>query len=158
MFRLYTCSTKIHPRIDTFETEDWTNVYVIIVVDRTRMSKLKRIFGFLSLAMILPLGVFLILLEFDKPPSDPFDPVRWSAEVQKRFHMADDLVRNKFLLGKDTMQLKALLGQPDPAYQPGAFVYNMGTGRAGFGVSIHSLVIRLRNGRADSVEHVVMYD
>ena len=123
------------------------------------MKKIWRILGLLALAKIAALVVLICLFVFDKAPSKPFDPERWSEDVQHRFHMADDLVKRKYLLGKDTAQVKALLGQPDrPEYRPGTFVYHMGTGHAGFGVSFHSLVIQVREGRADSVEHVVLYD
>ncbi|OZI09685.1 hypothetical protein BWI93_02115 [Siphonobacter sp. BAB-5385] len=46
-------------------------------------------------------------------PNLDFEAELWATQTAKRFQMAEDLIDSEILLGKDTTQIKALLGEPD---------------------------------------------
>lgn len=71
----------------------------------------------------------------------------------KRYYMSKDLIDNE-LMGKDTTQLKELLGNPvGKNEKQGIWAYQMGEGSGGLGFLFHSLSIRIEQGKVAGVEH-----
>jgi len=72
--------------------------------------------------------------------------------------MGDDIVKSKILLGKDTNQVKQLLGQP--TWQDSlnvSWTYDMGFG-GGFGFLFHNLSINFDKNKVVKVEHSRIQD
>ncbi len=109
------------------------------------------------------IGVFIFSTEYN--PGEVFNREDWMKEEQKRLPMATDMIRSKMLIGKDTNQVKQLLGNPawrtDSTYQPGyrnVWVYDMGWGTAGLGFAWHLLNIRFDKTRVIDVDHGMQTD
>ena len=72
--------------------------------------------------------------------------------------MGDDIVKSKILLGKDTNQVKQLLGKP--TWQDSiniSWTYDMGFG-GGFGFLFHNLEINFDKNKVAKVDHIRIKD
>ena len=83
----------------------------------------------------------------------------WLKDKDGRHYMATDLIRSKILIGKDSNEVKQLLGHPfsrsDSTYQPGFrndWFYEMGGGSFGLGFGLHILIVKFDNTRVVSVK------
>lgn len=105
-------------------------------------------------------GLFVLLIFYiTYTPTRDFNKAKWQTNKEKRFEMADDLIKSNMLIGKDTTQLKLTLGAPtwrDTTKQQ--WVYDMGTGSKGFGVAFHHLIISITNNTAIAVKHTEVDD
>ena len=93
--------------------------------------------------------VYAFIFAISYEPRRDFDKKKWMENPGKRYYMSKDLIDNE-LMGKDTTQLKELLGSPE---RQGIWVYQMGEGSGGLGFIFHSLSIRLEQGKVAGVEH-----
>ena len=77
-----------------------------------------------------------------------------------RFEMASDIIKSKMLIGKDTAQVKQILGEPAwGGDTTKVWTYDMGFGGSGFGSLFHNLNLQLDNkGKVISVEHIKIRD
>ena len=74
--------------------------------------------------------------------------------------MADDIIKSKMLIGKDTNQVKQIIGEPPWRDETAKkWTYNMGCGGGGLGFLFHNLDLNLdKRGIVVSVEHIEIRD
>jgi hypothetical protein len=103
------------------------------------------------------IGIFIYLIT--KEPSSNFDKSKWLTDREGRFEMGDDIVESKILLGKDTNQVKQLLGQP--TWQDSlniSWTYDMGMGGGGLGFLFHNLSVQFDKAKVVKVDHIRIKD
>jgi hypothetical protein len=108
----------------------------------------------LILTPIIYVG-FIVTFMFlvTREPSIAFDKSKWLEGKEGRFEMGDDIVKSNIVIGKDTNQVKQLLGQP--TWQDTSnlhWTYNMGFG-GGFGFLLHNLSVSFDKNKVIKVEH-----
>jgi hypothetical protein len=93
-------------------------------------------------------------------PGRAFDKSQWLTDREGRFQMAGDIIKSKMLIGKDTNQIKQLLGDPtwrnDTTYQAelkNSWFYDMGMGGGGLGFMFHNLIVKFDKNKVVVVEH-----
>ena len=92
-------------------------------------------------------------------PSKDFDKAEWLKDREGRFQMAGDIIESKMLLGKDTSQVKQILGDPTRGMKnDNNFGYDMGFGGGGLGFMFHHLIVKFDNNKVVSVEHAKIRD
>ena len=113
-------------------------------------------------AVLYVAAVYIFFSILFHEPERKFDQVSWSADRTHRFQMADNIIKNKLLIGKDTAQVKALLGDTHIKYygsnQQTIWTYDMGNGGGGLGFLFHSLAIEFRENKAILVSHQEIAD
>jgi hypothetical protein len=73
--------------------------------------------------------------------------------------MAGDIIDSKMLIGKDTNQVRQILGDATWGMNnDSSFVYDMGFGGGGLGFMFHHLVVKFDNNKVVSVEHAKIRD
>ncbi len=115
----------------------------------------KIIFG---IGLLFFWWIMLWLIQRPEKEQVPFNSDRWAADLQDRYTMTGDLIRSKRLLGKDTAEIKALLGEPKYRGSNPTFIYHAGSAAEGFGVAFYDLVLRMKDGRIDSAWQDVIRD
>ena len=73
--------------------------------------------------------------------------------------MGDDIVKKNILIGKDTNQVKQLLGQP--TWQDSlntSWTYDMGMGGGGLGFLFHNLSVQFDKAKVVKVDHIRIKD
>src|SRR6476660_4804499 len=104
--------------------------------------------------VILLSCVFLIYFVIVHGTTERFEKVKWFANAEKRFYMADDIIKSEILINKDSNQVKEILGDPtsrNPVFP--VWYYHMGWGSGGLGFLKHDLAVRFDNKRVIKVEH-----
>jgi hypothetical protein len=91
-------------------------------------------------------------------PSRDFDTAQWLKDKEGRYQMARDIIESKMLLGKDTSQVKQILGDAARGNSDSIFVYDMGFGGGGLGFMFHHLIVKFDNNKVVSVEHAKIRD
>ena len=99
-------------------------------------------------------------------PAKDFDQSQWQTDKVGRFQMAGDIIKSKMLIGRDTNQVKQLLGDPtwrsDSTYQEelkNSWFYDMGMGAGGLGVVFHTLSMKFDNNKkVVAIKHSKMQD
>ena len=93
-------------------------------------------------------------------PSKDFDRSEWLTYREGRFQMAKDIIRSKLLIGKDTAQVKQILGEPTwGGDTTNVWIYDMGWGGGGLDVLFHHLNLTLdKNAKVISAEHIEIRD
>ena len=130
-----------------------------IKVDRTR--KIATWSATLIGTPIIYVGlIILFMFGMSYKPSKDFDKSQWLTDKEGRFQMAGDLVKSKILIGKDTTQIKQILGDPtwggDTTQE---WTYDMGFGGGMFSSLFHNLNLTFdKKGKVISVEHVKIRD
>ncbi len=108
---------------------------------------------------IIYLGLIqLLMFAFTYTPSRDFDKSEWLTDKEGRFQMAGDIIKSDMLIGKDTSQVKQLLGDPTWGMNNSSFVYDMGFGSGGLGFMFHHLIIKFDSNKVISVEHGKIHD
>jgi hypothetical protein len=103
------------------------------------------------------IGIFIYLIS--REPSSDFHKSKWLTDREGRFAMGDDIVKSKILLGKDTNQVKQLLGQP--TWQDSlniSWTYDMGMGGGGLGFLFHNLSVQFDKAKVVKVDHIRIKD
>ncbi len=68
--------------------------------------------------------------------------------------MGNNIIESKMLIGKDTNQVKQMLGEPTRIGGPTLqWTYDMGMGGGGLGFMFHNLHIKFKDQKVVSVEH-----
>ncbi len=124
----------------------------------------QKIATWVATIVLTPLIYFGLIYAFlffiSREPSSDFDKSKWLAgDKERRFEMADDIVDSKILIGKDTNQVKELLGKAtsqDSSNQ--RWTYFVGTGGGGFGFLFHELSINFDKNKVISVTHSKIED
>lgn len=125
-----------------------------------RQKKTAKTVRVVGLLLTYGTAIGLLLAWMAHTPGRAFNQASWLADTQHRYQMADDLLKRQLLAGKDSQQVKQLLGEPDrTTFQDStAYRYEMGAGAGALGIEFHSLLIRFRSGRVAAVEHVRIRD
>lgn len=72
----------------------------------------------------------------------------------KRYEMVKDLIQSNIVAGKDTNEVKALIGEPDLRNDTSQiWNYNMGEGGGGLGFRMHYLVVKFTADRVIDIWH-----
>jgi uncharacterized membrane protein len=102
--------------------------------------------------MIYMAFIAVLIFSFTYIPSKDFDVKEWNADKIHRHQMADDIIDKRRLIGKDTFELKRLLGEP--IYRSDTtWTFDMGAGGGGLGFLFHQLILNLDNGRVTIATH-----
>jgi hypothetical protein len=91
-------------------------------------------------------------------PEIEFEKSKWIADKANRFKMAGNIIESEMLVGKDSNQVKQIIGLPtwrsDSTYQlelRNSWFYEMGSGALGFGVKFYTLIVKFDNNKAVNV-------
>ena len=103
---------------------------------------------FLYLGLI---QLFMFAITYE--PKKEFNQEAWLKDDRKRYYMAADIINSKLLVGKDTTEVKQLLGVPTISRGPSDWGYNMGEGSGGLGFMFHFLLLKVENGKVAAVKH-----
>lgn len=88
-----------------------------------------------------------------------FSKDKWMTEKNKRYEMAEDLIQTGIITGKDSNEVKALIGEPDFRNNtPQIWNYTMGEGGGGLGFMMHYLVIEFVADSVTSIWHQKIAD
>jgi hypothetical protein len=129
-----------------------------------KVAKTRKIATWLATLVVTPfiyLGlIILFIFLMSYTPSKKFDKPQWLADKEERFQMADDIIESKMLIGKDTNQVKQILGEP-PWRDTTAnkWTFDLGCGGGGFGFLFHYLDLHLdKKSVVTSVKHIKIRD
>ena len=115
---------------------------------------------------VLYVALFLLFFKaMSYTPSLDFEAELWATQTHKRFQMAEDLIDSEILLGKDTTQVKAVLGDPGrygrcvwKKDSVNTWSYSMGAGGGLFGFLSHELALRFDQNKVVQAEHLEIND
>jgi hypothetical protein len=130
---------------------------MFIKADRTRKVTTWAI-TLIATPLIYFALIRLLMFWITYTPSRDFDKAQWLKDREGRFQMAGDIIESKMLLGKDTSQVKQILGDAAWGNCDSTFVYDMGFGGGGFGFMFHHLIVKIDNNEVVSVEHAKIRD
>ena len=83
-----------------------------------------------------------------------FNKESWLNEPSKRYEMVDNLIKKKILIGKDSNQIKEILGTTSSRSDSNNYwLYNMGMGTAFLGFAFHNLEVEFSGSRVVNVRH-----
>ena len=103
--------------------------------------------------------ILLFVVWMTYTPSKDFDQMQWQSNKKERFQMANYIIETNMLIGKDTNQVKQLLGIPTrDRSTTGVWTYDMGYGGGGLGFLFHHLHLKFKNNKVVSVEHIEIQD
>jgi len=118
-----------------------------------------------SLVLLAFTGLLIAVLYYtasrftSREPVLGFDRERWLQNVNDRWKMAPDLIKRQLLTGKDSSDVKALLGEPTGRIDSvGRWVYYMGEGVWGFGAHFDHLNVVFKEGTVAEVIHLKARD
>ena len=104
--------------------------------------------------MIISIWIFYIFSETERK----FNNEDWFNKIDSRFEMGDDIVKKKILIGKDSLDVKKILGEPNWRQEPKKeWIYDMSTG-GGLGFQFHNLILQFNENKVISVFHKRIQD
>ena len=135
-------------------------------IDHGKKRTIVAVATALSLSPFIYLGlIHLMLFAFSYTPHRHFNKTDWEKYKEIRHQMAEDIINNKMLIGKDSFQVKDLLGEPDgrgnmnsPEKYRNSWLYEMGVGGGGLGFMFHRLIIIFDQNKIVRVEHAKIRD
>jgi amino acid transporter len=102
----------------------------------------------LVLTPIIYVGLIVIWVSYvSYYPERDFDKKKWTADIEKRYEMTDDLVDNGKLIGKTKDEIKELLGQEDVSLDSSRWTYYIGFKPSLFGIDPDVLEIEFKDGK-----------
>ena len=131
------------------------------LINDDQKRKIFTWFATIILSPVIYSGLIsLLIFGINYTPSKDFEKSQWLTDREGRFEMADDIIRSKILINKDTNQVKQILGNPtwtsDTTYQKelkNSWFYDMGMGGGGLGFMFHNLIVKFDKDRVVAVEH-----
>lgn len=134
-----------------------------------KVGKTRKIATWSATLIVTPIIyvglIMLFIFGMTYTPSKDFDKSQWLTDKEGRFQMASDIISSKMLIGKDTNQVKQMLGEPtwgsDSTWRPdtvNTWSYDMGMGGGGLGFLFHNLVIKFEKEKVVAVEHSEIRD
>jgi len=127
----------------------------------------RKIATWIATLVITPItytGLIVIMIYWmTYTPSKDFKQEEWLINKDERFQMANDIIERKILIGKDTSQVKLILGAVDWSdnnWQPDSintWTYDMGMG-GGLGFTFNHLYVKFEKDKVFSVEHIRIDD
>ena len=144
--------------IPTFLFWKWLLKKYIIVVKTRIIAIWSATFILTPIIYVGLILLFMFVLTYT--PNINFNQSQWMTDKEGRFEMASDIINSKMLIGKDTSQVKQILGEPtwsDDTTK--VWTYDMGFGGSAFSSLFHNLNLQLDNkGKVISVEHTKIRD
>jgi len=122
----------------------------------SRKRVIATCIGTIVLTPLLYIGAIYIFFSIlFHEPKRKFDKFSWNSDKTHRFQMADNIIKSKLLIGKDSTQVKALLGDTPVKYNNPTqhWSYDMGNGGGGLGFLFHNLSIKFKENKVTHVEH-----
>lgn len=100
----------------------------------------------LKVAIVLIAAFFIskaLILLFDKN----FDSTNWKNLPQERYKMLDDILENKYLMGKTKQDVISILGTPDKKFisEDDFYIYNLGNPPSFFDSTPQYLLVTFEN-------------
>jgi hypothetical protein len=134
-----------------------------------KQKTIKLITAFMATIVLTPflylMGVSIFFSLLFQEPSRKFDQNAWLANKTKRYQMAEDMINRKLLIGKDTNQVKNMLGHSTKTSQYKRrtdtlteYTYDLGMGGGGLGFQLNYLTIKFNKGLVISVEQQTVSD
>jgi len=129
-----------------------------------KVDKTRKIATWLATLIVTPFIYFGLIILFiflmSYTPSKNFDKTKWLTDKEERYQMVDDIIESKMLIGKDTNQVKQILGEPPWRDETAKkWTYDMGCGGGGLGFLFHNLDLNLDiKSIVISVEHIEIRD
>jgi hypothetical protein len=80
------------------------------------------IFGPIISVMIISLVVFLMCYY----PKEKFDNIKWKTNIEERYRMSEDIIKNYILIGRTKSEIIELLGDEFYVHSDGAISYYLG--------------------------------
>jgi amino acid transporter len=80
-------------------------------------------------------------------PERDFDKTKWETDIERRYEMTDDLVKNRKLIGKTKEEIKELLGQEGVSFDGSRWTYYIGFKPSLFGIDPDVLEIEFKEGK-----------
>ena len=129
-----------------------------------KVDKTRKIATWLATLIVTPVIynglIILFIFWISYTPSKNFDKSQWLTDKEERFQMADDIIKSKIIIGKDTNQVKQILEEPPwRDNKAKKWTYEMGCGGGGLGFLFHNLDLNLdKKGIVISVVHIEIRD
>jgi len=107
---------------------------------RLRLKRKDKIGLFFFLAFVVSMSLIWFFEE-------RFNQEIWLTDVGERYKMLDDILENKFLIGKTKQEVIVLLGEPDADSKLGDnyFVYRLGVPPSFFDSELQYLLVTFEN-------------
>ncbi|WP_294266385.1 hypothetical protein [uncultured Chryseobacterium sp.] len=136
--------------------------WLVLKNKKRRFLKSILLTGIIS-PVIYFLIISILIYSITKERSRDFDSVIW--QLNKRtesgvdnYKMIDDLIDSRLLIGKDSSEVKEILGSPElKDKQQNFWQYYAGTG-TGFGFTDHQLIVKFANNKVIMLEHIKQQD
>ncbi len=148
-----------------------TEVYFILLVlaapiyflsnwffrNRISNKNIRRFAIWASTILLAPLAYLLLISVWIyymfSETKRKFNNEEWFKNKDIRFEMGDDIVKKKILIGKDSSEIKIILGDPNWREETQKeWIYDMGIG-GGLGFQFHSLILQFDQSKVISVIH-----
>lgn len=109
------------------------------------------------IAYFLYVKVFISTISYEE--SNKFTKLTWDTEISKRWMMREDIVNKKILIGKDSLEIKTLIGEPSTKDSTAKkWIYDLGSEKAGLGLVFYYMDVKYENGRVKEVKSIVITD
>ena len=144
--------------VPTFFFWKWLLKKYIKVDSKRRIA--TWIFTFITTPIIYVPLVLLFVFGLPFEPGRNFNKHEWLTDREGRFQMANDIINSKVLIGKDTTEVKQILGEPSWKENGHTmWTYDMGWGGGWMSSLFHNLNLTVdRQGKVVLVEHVEIKD
>ncbi|MCW3161944.1 hypothetical protein [Chryseobacterium oryctis] len=143
-------------------------IIIYVIINNYFKTKIKRnrykmlvniiISFFLGILVYIIFACSIFYFLF-REKSREFEREKWilsGEDIEKRlsrYEMIDDLIDKRILIGKDSLQIKAIIGNPDLRNKVNdSWDYESGTG-GGFGFVDHYLKVYFKKGKVFKVVH-----
>lgn len=109
------------------------------------------------IAYFLYVKLFIGIVSYEE--SNKFTKLKWDTEVNKRWTMRKDIVDKKSLIGKDSLEIITLIGEPTTKdATANKWTYDLGSEKAGLGLVFHYLDVKYENGKVTDVKSLDIAD
>lgn len=101
--------------------------------------------------------MFISVISYEE--NNRFTKLKWDTEVSKRWTMRKDIVDKKVLIGKDSLEIRALIGDPSVKDSTiNKWTYNLGSEKAGLGLVFYYMDVKYENGKVKEVKSIDIAD
>ena len=132
----------------------WERIFRKHIPERNKRKVIVWILTIISAPVIyiFLIGILMYYITYD--PCRDFNQAEWFKEKDTRFEMGDNIIKSKMLIGKDSFQVKDILGFPSYSFDSTrTWIYGMGLGGGGLGFQFHNLSVKFEKGKVVSVIH-----
>ena len=130
---------------------------------------LKIILSIISTLILTPIVYYFTIIAFfstlfyEYQPENKFESKEWIENRHDRHEMRNDLIESKILIGKTKPELIEILGKPQSDLIMSKdtlnnLTYYLGSEGHGFGIKIHYLNLKFKNGKVEKAENIELID